>query len=75
MCRKGQDYTFCYSDSDQGAFTLVEKVDGRILSTDCAGGFVDTYIGLYASSNGNSSSNHADFGWLKYTQMIKKCFT
>ena len=45
---------------------IADKVDGRILSVMVAGGFVGTYIGLYASSNGQTSLNVADFDWFEY---------
>jgi alpha-N-arabinofuranosidase len=44
-------------------------VDGRILSTPVAGGFVGAYIGMYASSNGHPSENVADFDWFEYVGM------
>jgi xylan 1,4-beta-xylosidase len=46
--------------------TIAEGVDGRILSTPVAGGFVGTVIALYASSNGQASANVADFDWFDY---------
>jgi xylan 1,4-beta-xylosidase len=45
---------------------VAEGIDGRILSTPFAGGFVGTYIGMYASSNGQLSANTADFDWFEY---------
>ena len=45
---------------------LAENVDGRILSTPVAGGFVGAYIAMYASSNGQTSTNYADFDWFEY---------
>ena len=45
---------------------LAENVDGRILSTPVAGGFVGAFIGMYASSNGQSGTNYADFDWFEY---------
>ncbi len=45
---------------------VAEAIDGRILSTPVAGGFVGTYLGLYASSNGLPSANSADFDWFEY---------
>ena len=60
-----QDYNFCFDDG-KGRKTLAEKVDGRILSTDVAGGFVGTTIGLFASGNGGESSNVADFDLFEY---------
>lgn len=35
-------------------------------TTEEAGGFVGCTIGMYASANGNESSNYADFAWLSY---------
>jgi alpha-N-arabinofuranosidase len=61
-----QSYSF-YIASEPGEWQAVaENVDGRILSTPVAGGFVGTYIGLYASSNGQPSTNQADFDWFEY---------
>jgi alpha-N-arabinofuranosidase len=61
-----QDYNFYFSTNGQWQ-TLAEKVDGRILSTPVAGGFVGAYIAMYASSNGQPSANHADFDWFEYS--------
>jgi len=60
-----QDYSFYFSTDIQWQ-TLAENVDGRILSTPVAGGFVGAYIAMYASSNGQTSTNHADFDWFEY---------
>ena len=60
-----QDYNFYFSTDGQWQ-TLAEKIDGRILSTPVAGGFVGAYIAMYASSNGQPSANHADFDWFEY---------
>jgi xylan 1,4-beta-xylosidase len=62
-----QDYGFYYLVNDQW-HPLARKVDGRILSTPVAGGFVGTYIAMYASSNGYPSSNYADFDWFEYSE-------
>jgi xylan 1,4-beta-xylosidase len=61
-----QEYGFYYATTSEEWVPLAEKVDGRILSTDVAGGFVGTYIGMYASSNGKESDNIADFDWFEY---------
>ena len=60
-----QNYSFYFSMNDQWQL-LAENIDGRILSTPVAGGFVGAYIGMYASSNGQPSTNHADFDWFEY---------
>jgi alpha-N-arabinofuranosidase len=61
-----QDYGFYAATSSEDWKPLIERVDGRILSTEVAGGFVGAYIGLYASSQGESSQNVADFDWFEY---------
>jgi len=62
----GQDYSF-YVGTRPGTWQPVaEAVDGRILSTVVAGGFVGAYVGMYASSNGQPSENAADFDWFEY---------
>ncbi len=62
----GQAYSFYIAvEADQWQ-PVAEAVDGRILSTPEAGGFVGAYIGMYASSNGSSSQNRADFDWFEY---------
>lgn len=63
---RGQDYCFYYGDDLSDLQIFKESVDGRILSTDVAGGFVGTYIGMYASGNGDKSDNFADFDWFEY---------
>lgn len=63
-----QNYNF-YFLADGLWHTLAENVDGRILSTPVAGGFVGAYIAMYASSNGQPSTNHADFNWFEYREL------
>jgi xylan 1,4-beta-xylosidase len=65
-----QDYNFYFSTNGLW-HALAEHVDGRLLSTPVAGGFVGAFIAMYASSNGQPSSNHADFGWFEYDSGIE----
>ena len=61
-----QAYSF-FAGSEQDKWQpIAEEIDGRILSTPIAGGFVGTYIGMYTSSNGQPSTNYADFDWFEY---------
>ncbi|MDG5787859.1 glycoside hydrolase family 43 protein [Evansella sp. AB-P1] len=62
----GQQYSFYYGEKSEEWNTFIENVDGSILSTDIAGGFVGTYIGMYASSNGQTSDHYVDFDWFEY---------
>lgn len=63
----GQAYRFSFSADGTQWDCVAENVDGRILSTTVAGGFLGAYIGLYASSNGHPSQATADFDWFEYT--------
>jgi xylan 1,4-beta-xylosidase len=62
-----QSYNFYYAHQPEEWKPLIENVDGRILSTPVAGGFVGTFIAMVASSNGQPSTNYADFDWFEYT--------
>jgi alpha-N-arabinofuranosidase len=61
-----QNYSFHFSEIPHEWHLLAKEVDGRILSTPVAGGFVGAFIGMYATSNGQPSVNHADFDWFEY---------
>jgi xylan 1,4-beta-xylosidase len=63
---RGQAYGFFAATEPERWLPLAERVDGRVLSTPVAGGFVGTCIGMYASSNGRPSDRHADFDWFEY---------
>ncbi|HEY5810283.1 MAG TPA: glycoside hydrolase family 43 protein [Povalibacter sp.] len=47
------DYSFFYDADGKGWRSLKEKDDGKILSTDVAGGFVGTIVGPYARTERN----------------------
>ena len=66
VAAQGQEFRFAVAAAGGPWQALGEAVDGRILSTQLAGGFVGTMIGLYASSNGRESDNMADFDWFEY---------
>ena len=63
---KEQEYNFYYGAEPDKMKLLAGNVDGRILSSDIAGGFIGTYIGVFASGNGEASDNIADFDWFDY---------
>ncbi|NTU63391.1 MAG: family 43 glycosylhydrolase, partial [Chloroflexi bacterium] len=61
-----QAYSFFVATEPEQWRLIAGEVDGRILSTQLAGGFVGAMIALYASSNGQASANTADFDWFEY---------
>ncbi|MBN2392034.1 MAG: glycoside hydrolase family 43 protein [Anaerolineae bacterium] len=64
----GQAYNFYAATTAETWLPVAEGVDGRILSTTVAGGFVGAYLGMYASSNGQPSNAAADFDWFEYAE-------
>ncbi|WFR60928.1 glycoside hydrolase family 43 protein [Paenibacillus amylolyticus] len=82
-----QEYSFYYRANEYVSWSvLFEKADGRLLSTDRAGGFTGTYIGLYGSKQAkldlnealNQDGNHhhnlsyVDFDWFDYKEIAKQ---
>ncbi len=57
----GGKYHFRYSADGQRFENLLSDVDATYLSTETAGGFIGCMYGLYATSNGKPSTNHAIF--------------
>jgi xylan 1,4-beta-xylosidase len=60
-------YSFYFSKDSQNWTLLKDKVDAKFLSTKEAGGFIGCMYGMYATSNGEKSSNSVSFKFLKYS--------
>ncbi len=63
----GSKYSFFYSAILGEWRPVAMDIDGKYLSTELAGGFVGTILGMYASSDNKPSENHADFDWFEYS--------
>nr|WP_245575838.1 glycoside hydrolase family 43 protein [Hymenobacter norwichensis] len=63
---QGDTYNFHFSENGKTWTTLKDKVDGKFLSTQVAGGFIGCLFGMYATSSGQPTTNTAAFKWLKY---------
>jgi xylan 1,4-beta-xylosidase len=63
----GSKYSFFYSAIRGEWKPIAENVDGKYLSTEVAGGFVGTILGMYASSDNKPSENYADLDWFEYS--------
>ena len=66
---RGQEYSFYYAAAPEAWTPVVTKADGRVLSTQIAGGLVSAFIGLYASANGTLDDNVADFDYFEYAPL------
>jgi xylan 1,4-beta-xylosidase len=62
---KNSIYSVSFSQ-DGKRWTKLQDVDGRILSTGRAGGFVGTVFGLYATSLGKETNLKAYYDWFRY---------
>jgi alpha-N-arabinofuranosidase len=63
---QGQDLSFHFGPTPGVLELLASGVDGRLLSTERALGFVGTTIGMFASGGGRDSALSADFDWFEY---------
>jgi xylan 1,4-beta-xylosidase len=63
---QGDTYNFDFSENGKTWTVLKDKVDGKFLSTQVAGGFIGCLFGMYATSSGQPTTNTASFKWLKY---------
>lgn len=62
-----QSYGFFYATKPDEWIELARDIDGRILGNEKSASVTGAYLGMYASSNGASSINHADFAWFEYS--------
>lgn len=62
----GQNLSFSVCTDKNVFTTIAEKLDGRILCTDVAGGFVGNTIGIYATANGAARDTFAAFDYVEY---------
>ena len=66
LVAQGLDYQFYIGDSEENMQALGSKQDASLNSSNKAGGFIGPFIGMYASSNGEKSSNKAYFDFFEY---------
>jgi xylan 1,4-beta-xylosidase len=65
------DYQFYFGSTHTNMEPIGKLQDGRILSSNWAGGFTGTYIGMYATSKNKISTNSAFFDWFSYQEGSK----
>jgi alpha-N-arabinofuranosidase len=58
-------YAFSW-EADSGRSERLDAALTRFLSTEVAGGFVGTYVGLYATGGGRPAATPAAFDWFDY---------
>ncbi|MBO0984567.1 glycoside hydrolase family 43 protein [Rathayibacter sp. SD072] len=68
----GLDYTFSFRPSGQPVATRLGCADGRLLSTQTAGGFVGVLLGPYATANGRPSTTLARFSDFGYSDVSEE---
>ena len=59
-------YSFYFGYSEREMICAMENLDAALLSSSVNGGFTGVYMGMYATSCGIESKNHADFDWFHY---------
>lgn len=58
-----------YYEQNGKTACVAKDIDLSFLSTEVAGGFTGCTVGMYASANGTTSTNHAAFQWFAYQQV------
>ena len=58
-------FRFSYAQGDND-YQEIQEVNARYLSSETIGGFTGTYVGLYATGNGQPSVANADYDWFEY---------
>jgi alpha-N-arabinofuranosidase len=62
-----KSYSFYYATTENSWNELFTDSDIKYLSTEVAGGFVGTIIGMHATNSGSTSENSAQFSWFEYS--------
>ncbi len=60
------NYAFSYLPAGASDFIPLGNMETRYLSSEVAGGFTGTYLGMFASGNGQTSLSPAFFDWFEY---------
>jgi len=63
---RGDQHSFYYAQNPNDWILLKDKVDGKFLSTQVAGGFIGCVFGMYATSSGIETTNSASFEYFRY---------
>jgi xylan 1,4-beta-xylosidase len=61
----GDTYSFWYGTKKNKWELLLDKADGKYLSTKTAGGFVGCVYAMYATSNDKATNNTALYNWFE----------
>ena len=63
-----QKLSFEYGPDERNLYMLFSGADATILSSEKAGGFVGTTVGMFAEAGGDISAKefYADFDWFKF---------
>lgn len=62
----GQSNSFYAGTDEAHLIPIALNIDGSFMGSETAGGFVGAYVAMFATANGNESSNEAGFDWFDY---------
>lgn len=69
---RGLVYNFFIKNEKEEKVQVGEIANGNIISRQLIGSYSGSYVGVFATSNGNESPNFADFDSFLYTTEIEK---
>lgn len=66
---RGWDFQFYVGTSAHDLIAVGDIQDARTMSSEEAGGFTGSFVGVYASSNGKESETLASYDWFEYKKV------
>ncbi len=70
--RNAQSIDFLFGPDEQSLRLLAGGVDGRVINPEKVGGMIGTCLGMFATANGEESSNTAGFDWFEYRALEER---
>ncbi|GAA4629515.1 glycoside hydrolase family 43 protein [Actinoallomurus vinaceus] len=64
-------YTFRLTHLGADQWITLATIERAFFSTECAGGFVGVYLGLYATSNGRAGGGRVRVHWFEYQPRVR----
>ena len=70
--QNAQSIDFLFGPDEQSLRLLAGGVDGRVINPEKVGGMIGTCLGMFATANGEESSNTAGFDWFEYRALEER---
>lgn len=69
ITQKENKFTFSYKIDNQQWIEAHTNLDGSIFSVEKVGGFMGTFVGIFAGTDSSKNNNYALFDWFDYKEI------